>query len=117
MKYDLEQRTSQFSENVIDFVKELSLDNVNTVLIKQIIRSSTSIGANYMEADSGESRKDFSHKIAICRKEAKETCYWLKMLMKTNPSRILEIRPLMKESRELVLIFSRILISSRSKEK
>ena len=71
--YDLEERTALFGESVIDFVKTLPQDRVNNELISQIIRSSTSIGANYMEADGAESRKDFRHKIAICKKESKET--------------------------------------------
>lgn len=72
-KYDLEERTAKFGENVIEFVKTLNRNEVNRPLISQVIRSSTSIGANYMEADGAESGKDFKHKIAICKKESKET--------------------------------------------
>jgi len=72
-KYDLAERTAKFGEDIVEFIKELSPTNINQPLINQIIRSATSIGANYMEADGAESKKDFKHKIGICKKEAKET--------------------------------------------
>lgn len=72
-KYDLEERTALFGENIIGLAKSLQKNVVNLELIKQIVRSGTSVGANYMEADGAESKKDFRHKIAICRKEVKET--------------------------------------------
>jgi four helix bundle protein len=75
-KYDLEERTAVFGERVIDFVKTLPLNTINKELIKQLIRAATSVGANYNEADGAESKKDFRHKIAICRKEAKESKHW-----------------------------------------
>ena len=71
--YDLEERTAKFGENAIVFARGLSKNNINNSLINQFVRSATSIGANYMEADGAESGKDFKHKIAICKKEAKET--------------------------------------------
>src|SRR4029079_7660575 len=71
--YDLEERTAAFAEMVIDFVGELDRSAVTLPLISQLVRSATSIGANYCEADDAESRKDFRHKIGICRKEARET--------------------------------------------
>ena len=69
--YDLEERTAQFGEQIIDFVKTLSPNLVNQQLIRQIVRSGTSIGANYMEADAAESKKDFRHKIAILQERVK----------------------------------------------
>ena len=108
--YDLEERTARFGEEVIDFVKTLSNDPVNNELISQIIRSGTSIGANYMEADGAESKKDFRHKIAICKKESKETRHWLRMIAKANPVRKDECRKLWSEAQELCLIFSSILL-------
>ena len=86
-KYDLEQRTAQFGEAIIELVKTFPKDPINNTLISQIVRAGTSIGANYMEADGAESRKDFQHKISICKKEAKETKHWLRMIAKANPSR------------------------------
>ena len=113
--YDLEERTARFGENVIDFVKTLPQDRVNNELISQIIRSSTSIGANYMEADGAESKKDFWHKIAICKKESKETKHWLRMIAHANPGKKDECKKLWNEARELTLIFSSILLPKRNK--
>jgi len=69
--YDLEERTAIFGENIIELCKSLSRNAINLPLINQVIRSGTSIGANYMEADGAESGKDFKHKIAICKKRSK----------------------------------------------
>ena len=76
-----------FGENIIDFVKTLPINPINSELIRQIVKSGTNIGANYMEADAAESKKDFRHKIAICKKEAKETKHWLRMIAKANQER------------------------------
>lgn len=113
--YDLEERTAQFGEAIIDFVKTLPRDRVNNALISQIVRSSTSVGANYMEADGAESKKDFRHKIAICKKESKETKHWLRMIARANPNRNGECRKLASEVQELVLIFSSILLTKKNK--
>jgi len=78
-------------------------------LISQLIKSGTSVGANYMEADCAESKKDFRHKISICRKEAKENRYWLRLIAKTIPEKKEEARVLWKEAHEFVLLFSSIL--------
>ncbi len=112
-KYDLEERTAQFGEYIIDFVKSLKKDVINNPLISQIVRSATSIGANYAEADGAESKKDFRHKIAICKKEAKETKHWLRMIAKANPDMKKDCRKLWKEAQELTLIFSSILLSKK----
>jgi len=108
-KYDLEERSAKFGERVIEFTKKLSRNPINDILIVQLVRSATSIGANYMEADAASSKKDFRHKIGICKKEAKETLHWLRMLAKSNPERKKECAKLWKESHELLLIFSAIL--------
>ena len=109
-KYDLEERTAQFGEAVIELVKTFHQDSINSPLINQIVRAATSIGANYMEADGAESKKDFQHKISICKKEAKETKHWLRMIAKANPNRRDECQKLLKEAQELSLIFSSILL-------
>jgi len=103
--YDLEERTSKFGEDVIMFVKRIRKDIYNEPLIKQIIRSATSVGANYREANGGSSPKDFKNKIHICQKEAKETKHWLQMITKTNPEVTKESRILWQEVHELTLIF------------
>jgi len=107
-KYDLEERTAIFGEEIIKFVKNLPDMPINRPLINQIMRSGTSIGANYMEANGAESKKDFQHKIGICKKEAKETMHWLRMVATANTDKAEKCRKLWKEVHELVLIFSSI---------
>jgi four helix bundle protein len=105
-KYDLEERTAQFGEAIIELVKMVPKDPINSPLISQIVRAATSVGANYMEADGAGSKRDFQHKSSICKKEAKETA-------KANPSREADCQTLSKESHELTLIFSSILLSKK----
>ncbi len=112
-KYDLEERTAKFGEDVIDFLKILKKDEINKPIVNQIIRSCTSIGANYMEADGAESGKDFKHKIALCKKEAKESMYWTRMLARNNPEMKEKCRILWQEAHELTLIFSSILLKKK----
>jgi len=114
MKYDLEERTAKFGEAIIVFANSLIKNPVNSPLISQLVRSSTSIGANYMEADVAESKKDFSHKIGICKKEAKESLHWLRMIATANPAFKDECRKYWSEARELLLIFSAILNKRKS---
>jgi four helix bundle protein len=113
-KYDLEERTADFGENIIDLAKALPRNPINDELISQIVRSGTSIGANYVEADGAESKRDFRHKIAICKKESKETKHWLRMIAKANPGRKGECKKLWSEAQELTLIFSSILSPKRT---
>ena len=113
--YDLEERTALFGENIIDFVKTLPINPINSELIRQIVKSGTSIGANYMEADVAESKKDFRHKIAICKKEAKETKHWLRMIAKANQERKDKCKELWSEAQELTLIFSSIISPKKNK--
>jgi four helix bundle protein len=108
-KYDLEERTARFGESVIDFVKTLPGNVINRELIGQLVRAGTSVGANYNEADGAESKKDFRHKIAICKKESKESRHWLRMIARANPERADECQSLWREAHELTLIFSSIL--------
>lgn len=114
-KYDLEERTAVFGEAVVDFAKRLERSEVSKPLISQIVRSATSVGANYTEADNADSKRDFIHKIGICRREAKETTHWLRMIARANPSEVELCRELWKEAHELVLIFAAIAKSSKSK--
>ena len=112
-KYDLEERTARFGEAVIELVKTFPKDPINNPLITQIVRAGTSIGANYMEADGAQSKKDFRHKISICKKESKETKHWLRMIAKANPGRQAECQELSREAQELTLIFSSILLPKK----
>lgn len=112
-KYDLEERTAKFGEAIIDFMKSLERNSINNSLINQLIRSATSIGANYMEADGAESKKDFKHKIAICKKEAKETKHWLRMISRANIDSKETCQSLWREVQELTLIFSAIINNTK----
>ena len=93
-KYDLEERTAKFGENIIDFAKTIPISLVTQRIIPQLVASGTSLGANYCEADDAESGRDFKHKIGICKKEARETKYWLRIIAKTNPELKEEARKL-----------------------
>ena len=114
-KYDLEERTFIFAENIIRFCKPLKKDSTTLPVLSQLIRSATSIGANYMEANGASSKKDFTNKIFICKKEAQETKYWLRILAVCFEDKKIPIRILWKECQELTLIFSKIASSSRLK--
>jgi four helix bundle protein len=107
-KYDLEQRTAKFGEAVIAFAKTVQRNAITLPLISQLVRSATSVGANYCEADDSESRKDFRHKISTCRKESRETKHWLRMLVAADADLRSAARPLWQEAKELNLIFSAI---------
>ena len=78
-KYDLEERTAKFGEEVIKFAKDVPKDEVTRPIITQLVKCGTSIGANYCEADDAESGRDFKHKIGICKKEARESKHFLRM--------------------------------------
>lgn len=107
-RYDLEERTAVFGEAVIVFAKSVPKNAVTLPLISQLVRSATSVGANYCEADDAVSRKDFRHKIGICKKEAHETKHWLRMIAVADPNTKDTARGLWQEARELHLIFATI---------
>lgn len=115
-KYDLEERTAKFAEDVIDFVRTIKQDAVNRRIIDQLVGSAGSTGANYCEAVEAESKKDFIHKIGIVKKETKETQHWLRLLARAHPERSEEARKLWKEVHELLLIFAKINRSSRNSQ-
>lgn len=112
MKYDLEDRTLNFSKKVIDLVKILPKNSVNYELISQVVRSSGSVGANYREANEALGKKDFYMRIRISRKEAKETKYWLELILHSNPEFKEIIDPLSQESTEYVRMFSTMIKNS-----
>ena len=107
-EYNLEERTAKFSENIIDFVKGIRIDDLNRNIIRQLLKAATSIGANYCEANSSSSKRDFRNKIYICKKEANETKYWLRLLAKSNPELRARIRIFWREAHEFHLIFQKI---------
>lgn len=106
--YDLEKRTTKFGEDIIDLCKRVEKNVITTPIIGQVVRSGTSIGANYHEANGASSKKDFMNKSFICKKEAKETEYWLRMLIKADKNVKNECERLLKEVHELTLIFGKI---------
>lgn len=107
-EYDLEERTTRFGEAIMKFAKEIPANHVTIPVISQFVRSGTSIGANYCEAINAESKKDFHHSIARCKKEAKETMYWMRIVVVAEPAGKNKARQLWKEAHELLLIFSAI---------
>lgn len=115
-KYNLEERTGEFSKNLIIFCKDLKKDVVSIPVISQTVRAGTSIGANYCEANNASSRKDFQNKIFICKKEAQETKYWLRILANYFPEKKADIENLQNESQELLLIFQKIISSLKNRE-
>lgn len=108
-KFDLIERTSTFASRVILFARKIPKDLVTSPIISQLVRSATSIGANYSEADDAQSRADFKHKIAICKKEARETIYWLKIVAVATSQNSEEAKLLSQEVKELNLIFNAII--------
>ena len=114
--YDLEERTAQFGENIIDLMKKVSSNLINLRMIPQLVASGGSLGANYCEANEAESKKDFQHKIGICKKETKEVKHWTRLLARANPEFKEEFRKLWQEAQELLLIFSKILQTSKKRK-
>ena len=114
--YDLEERTVVFSENLIDFYKKCPKTVITIPLIDQGLRSGTSVGANYREANGASSKKDFANKIFICKKESKETIYWLRLIVRVLDDATLKDagQKLSQEATEFVLIFGKIASSCRS---
>jgi four helix bundle protein len=106
--YDLEERTARFGEAVIDFAKTIPQDAVTNRLIGQLVGAATSVGANYVEADDAVSKKEFLKNIGTCKKEARETKHFLRMIVRAVPRFKPEARRLWSEARELHLIFSKI---------
>jgi four helix bundle protein len=112
-QYDLEDRTFLFAKRTRPFIKTLSKTAANIEDGKQLIRSSGSIGANYIEANEALSKKDFLMRIKLCRKEAKESRYWLRLIdTNAEPEREAERKSLEKEATELMNIFGSILRKS-----
>jgi len=111
--YDLEDRTLKFGKRIIRMCQALPKNTINFKLIDQIMRSGTSMGANYREANETETKKDFKYRIRICRKEGKETIYWLNLIIEANPAYKERVIPLIQETTELVKIFAAILEKSK----
>lgn len=107
-RYDLEERTARYGEAVVAFARRLVVDPVTEPLIRQLVNSSASIGANYCEADDAGSRKEFRYRISICKRESRESKHWLRMMAAAVPESKADARRLWQEAKELNLIFSAI---------
>ncbi|MFC1904437.1 four helix bundle protein [Chloroflexota bacterium] len=109
MQYDLEERTLRFAKEVIDFVNILPKTMANIETMKQVIRSSGSVGASYIEANEALSKKDFAMRVKICRKEAKESRYWLRLVEVKEEDTEKRRQSLIIEATELMKMFGSIL--------
>lgn len=112
-KYDLEERTARFGESIIELCKKVPKNEITGPIVNQLVRSGTSIGANYCEANGASSKKDFKNKIFICKKEAKETKYWLRMLAKAVEILKENCKVCWREAQEFTLIFSKIAVNTK----
>ena len=108
--YDLEERTAIFAERIREFCLKLPRNLANNEYVPQLLRAGSSPGANYIEANECIGEKDFNMKIKTCRREAKESAYWLRLIV-TDSSNVMEMErsDLRQEAKELVLIFNAIL--------
>ena len=113
--YDLLERTAKFGEAIIRFAKKIPQNPVNNRLIDQLVGCGTSVGANYWEADDGVSMKDFRNRIGTCRKEAKESKFFIRMVAVAEEKLKPEARLLWQEAKELHLIFCKILHNTAAK--
>lgn len=111
--YNLEDRTLNYSKELINFLVTIPKSTINNNLVNQVSRSGTSVGANYREANETETKKDFAFRIRICRKEAKETVYWLELLGEANPNLMAKIDSFKQEAIEFVKIFAAIILKSK----
>ena len=108
-RYDLEERTLNFTKQIIELINKLPKTLTNIEISKQLVRSAGSVGANYIEANESLSKKDFVMRIKICRKEAKESRYWLKLVKCNDKESEKKRTNLIQESTELTKIFGAIL--------
>ena len=116
-KKELENRTKKFALEIIKFVANLPKSKITDVLGYQLLKAGTSIGANYREANRGQSRQDFIHKIAIVEKEASETQYWLELFDASNIGDPTSLSWLLSESGELLAIFTSIGKTSKRRQR
>ncbi len=115
--FDLEERTAVFGEAVIRFLKTVPHGPLTNRLIDQLVGSSSSVGANYGEADDAVSKKDFKHRVGMCRKESRESKHFLRMIAAGVPEKKLEACVLWREAHALSLIFSTIFRNTRTDSK
>ena len=107
--FDLEERMAKFGEDIIIFCRTLRVDHISKPLVNQLVRSATSVGANYAEANNASSRKDFRNKAHIAKKEIQETKHWLRMLKQCYPDQLEKLKTFWQEAHELTLILQSII--------
>ena len=110
---DIHQRIYVFVLQVLNGLKIVPKTIENVILIKQVVRSSSSIGANASEADGAETKKEFIYRFTVSKKEAKETLYWLSLISDHNPELKLQLEPLVDEVKQLTAIISKIIINAK----
>lgn len=111
-KFDLEERTAKFGEAVIAFARTVGTDHISRPLLSQLVRAAGSVGANSCEADEAASKKEFRYRIALCKREARESKHWLRMLVAACPDHRESVKALWQEANELTKIFALIHRSS-----
>ena len=112
-RYDLEDRTFAFAQRVIAYIRTLPKTIANVEVMKQLVKASGSVGANYIEANEAVSKNDFKYRIKICRKESEESSYWLRLLELQDAEQEKERPALVQEATELMKIFASILQKSK----
>lgn len=112
-KFDIHERVYRFVLSVLRFLRKLTRSQENLVIIDQIARSVTSVGANDQEADGVSTRREFIHCYTVVRRELKETVYWLRLIADLNPKLSSEVKDLLKEGGELIKIVSKIIDNAR----
>lgn len=116
--YDIKDRAFLFATEIVDFVRPaLPPREILRELAKQLLRSGSSIGANLEEAHVGESKPDFRSKVAVSRKEARETRYWVRLMVHADPALKTNAAPLLDEARQIVDILTTIKLNSEQNEK
>ena len=105
-KYDLEERTAKFGEDVVRYCNDLPRNDITRPLINQLVKCGTAVGANYCEADDAESKADFRHKIGLCKKESRECKHFLRMLKVAVSEMVEQTQKLWTEAKELNLILT-----------
>ncbi len=113
-KFNLEERTSLFADAIIKFAGQICETTITKIIVAQLTRSGTSIGANYCEADDATSKKDFIYRIGVCKKETRETKYWLRLVPTENNILVQDRHLLLQEAKELHLIFCAIIRSGKN---
>lgn len=115
-QFDLENRMSKFGKEIVIFCRNLVVDHISRIIVNQLVRSATSIGANYAEANNSSSRKDFRNKVHIAKKEVQKTKHWLLMLKPCFPQYDEKIELFRQEAHELTLILQSIVNKLNNKD-